>query len=145
MSKYSEHTVYKCDLCKLQAVFETKEGVEEHLGRCLMNEDNFYPTTSKHFRIKVYPFTKEYIKKWKSDDAYFQFGYYSRPYDVKKGRELEEEELFKVDPDWEKRSDETPLVILTDEYKAFMQKIDDMDDVEISMEIKDFVKYLQDK
>lgn len=144
--KYSEHKVYKCDLCKLQAVFDSEETVERHLEMCLMNEDNKFPSTSKHFRIKVYPFTKKYKKVWLNDKTHFQYGMYARPYSVLLDRELDEEELYQEDENWEKRDSDTPLVILTDEYKEFIKLLDEQDDVEVSQEVKDFVELmLKDK
>ena len=141
---YETYEVYKCNHCNLEMVFGDEQSVKEHVSGCMLNPSNHFPPTSKHFRIKVYPFTKKYAKEWKTQNAHFEYGLYTRPYNVLLDRELDEEELFKVDETWEARDSDTPYVIETDEYKEFIALLDAQEDVEVPTAVKDFVQMLME-
>lgn len=142
---YSKHEVYKCDLCKLEAVFDSEEGVLQHLKGCMMNPENRFPMTSKHTVLKVYPFNKEFRKEWSTDNAFFEFTPFVRPYCTKRGRDMAEEELYLEDEYWESREGESIPIVETDEYIEFMEMLDAIEDVEIIGEVKNYVKGLKEE
>jgi len=142
MSKgYKEHTVYSCEYCKLEAVFDSKEAIDRHLGICLMNPDNKFPLTNKNVVLKAYGFSKRNYKEWQYDKTYYEVTPFMRPYNTFLDRELEENELYESDETWEERDDYSQGIPIdkTDDFNEFIELLDEEEDAEVTDEVKEFV------
>lgn len=131
MGKYIEErevTVYMCKACG--ALHAEAEEAEDHEKECIMNPENKSYATSKFLGVEKYPPTFKNAHQERSEQVANFLGRFHRPFDTRTGRYIEDEEFYKEAPDWEEAElneegmYQKPEETQTDEYKAFLERMD---------------------
>jgi len=102
LEDYSEGVVstltHSCRHCNRPVGYDSIEGIEGHLDRCLFNEKNKMCTMCKYLTIyEEAPYPRNH--QMRTPDVEWAFGSYRKPYCEKYDKYLDEETLMNGQPD----------------------------------------------
>lgn len=89
--------VFSCNHCKRPTGYDTLQGIEEHLSRCLYKDANKSCVMCKRLKLIQEAQYPKNNKLWKSVDTEWAFGNFRTPYCMKKEKVIDEATVHNVD------------------------------------------------
>jgi len=115
---------HSCRHCSRPVAWDTPQGIEGHLDRCLFNEKNSPCTLCKYLTIYMEaPYPKN-MKMYNSPDVEWAFLNYNSPYCERYEKYLKEEDLLAKHPDCFEVSSLEAKTKHTKEYDKYLELID---------------------
>lgn len=127
---------HSCRHCNRPVGYDTIEGIEGHLDRCLFNEKNKMCLMCKYLTIyEEAPYPKNH--QMRTPDVEWAFGNYRKPYCEKYDKYLDEETLMNKQPDCFELSLDEIRIKHTKEYDKWLELSTDYYDTLEPVEVVD--------
>jgi hypothetical protein len=111
---------HSCRHCNRPVGYDTIEGIEGHLDRCLFNEKNEMCLMCKYLTIyEEAPYPKNH--QMRTPDVEWAFGNYRKPYCEKYDKYLDEEDLMNKQPDCFQLSLDEIRIKHTKDYETWLE------------------------